>query len=78
MVESLSMMITFVPYFRVGGDALPRVRLRNIVVRYRVAAPCAKCRSGHLGLSCAAPAIIGTRVPEAYVAIMELKGHLRI
>lgn len=44
----------------------------------RVTVRCAMNRGGHLGLSCAAPAIIGVRVPEAYVAIMELKGHLRI
>lgn len=46
----------------------------NISVPVRVAARCAKCRGGYLGLCNAPPAIIGARVPEAYVAIMERSG----
>ncbi|MDR6415718.1 hypothetical protein J2808_002459 [Pseudarthrobacter sulfonivorans] len=49
----------------------PGVQSRNTFVRGRVAVRCANCRGGHLGLCNAPPAIIGARVPEAYVAIME-------
>ena len=39
-----------------------------------VATHCAECRGSHLGLFNAAPAIIGARVPEPYVAIMDRCG----
>ena len=39
-----------------------------------VTAHCAEYRGSHLGLFNAAPAIIGARVPEAYVAIMDRFG----
>lgn len=56
---------------RLDGAALPRIRSPNVPVRGRVAARSADLPGGHLGLCNAPPVIIGARVPEAYVAIME-------
>ena len=72
MLESFSMMISLCALMcRSIGDDLPPGFGARTFLSGSVTARRAEYRGSHLGPLNAAPAVIGARVPEAYVAIMD-------